>query len=173
MKQLEEHIQDITKIHGIAVQELEHNPHFMMELGLAVSDLLWQIKFSESILRSKTLSVKDIKWKDYPQYLKCPWCNIEECQRQGRDIRTSINLEIEANHQRKYTMDILQRRAALETMFPVENRLYGQKVTLSKQNPNRRRICRGRATTAPCGTVDTEVPQARGSTSANRERVQD
>ncbi|KAJ7290966.1 hypothetical protein C8J57DRAFT_1270973, partial [Mycena rebaudengoi] len=111
----------ITKIHSIAVQELEHNPHFPTELGLRMR----QIKFSESVLRSKTRSVKDIKWKDYPQYLKCLRCNIEECQRQVRDIRTSMLLEIETNHQRKYTMDILQRRATLEALFPVENRLYG------------------------------------------------
>ncbi|KAJ7291029.1 hypothetical protein C8J57DRAFT_1211562 [Mycena rebaudengoi] len=50
-------IQDITEIHNIAVQKLEHNPHFMMELGLRMR----QIEFSESALRSRTLSSKDIK----------------------------------------------------------------------------------------------------------------
>ncbi|KAJ7290942.1 hypothetical protein C8J57DRAFT_1270877 [Mycena rebaudengoi] len=122
MKQLGEHIQDIAKIHSIAVQDLEHNPHFTTESGLRIR----QIKLSESVLRSKTLSAKDIKWKVYPQYFKCLWCNIEECHRQVRDIRTSMLLEMEANYQRKYTMDILQRKATLETMFPVEStKLYG------------------------------------------------
>ncbi|KAJ7290999.1 hypothetical protein C8J57DRAFT_1271082 [Mycena rebaudengoi] len=121
MKQLGEHIQDITKIHSIAVQELDHNPRFTTELGLRMR----QIEFSESVLQSKILSAKDIKWKVYPQNLKCLWCSIEECEWQVREIRTSMLLEIEANHQRKYTRDILQRRATFETIFPAESSLYG------------------------------------------------
>ncbi|KAJ7291023.1 hypothetical protein C8J57DRAFT_1211555 [Mycena rebaudengoi] len=90
----------------------------MTELGLRMR----QIEFSESALRCRTLSSKDIKWKDYPRHLKCLWCSIEECERQVRDIRISIGKPTE-----KYTREILHRRTTLETimMLPVEKSLYG------------------------------------------------
>ncbi|KAJ7481726.1 hypothetical protein FB451DRAFT_1236965 [Mycena latifolia] len=114
MKSLEQYIDETVNIHGIAVRELDKNPRFTAEVSLKLA----QVKFSESVLRSKILASKDIPWKEYVPYLKWLSFRIGQCQENVRDIRTLILVTLESNRQRRYMDDIAQRRlTTLETVF--------------------------------------------------------
>ncbi|KAJ7120970.1 hypothetical protein C8R44DRAFT_787096 [Mycena epipterygia] len=116
MKKLEQYIDETAKIHAMAVRELDKNPRFIAEASLRLA----QVKFAESVLRSKTLGAKDIPWKQYAQYLRCLSLHIGACQRDVHDIRASLLVSIhslECNRQRRYTEDITQRRTTLDTVF--------------------------------------------------------
>ncbi|KAJ6618718.1 hypothetical protein B0H10DRAFT_1947347 [Mycena sp. CBHHK59/15] len=109
MKQLEEYIEETSKIYAKAIRELERNPLFAAQAGLQLA----QVKFSESVLRSKTLGAKDVAWRDYFEHLRCLSFYIDECQRQARE------LALEADRQKRYMEDIAQRRTTLDTTaFP-------------------------------------------------------
>ncbi|KAJ6618712.1 hypothetical protein B0H10DRAFT_1225712 [Mycena sp. CBHHK59/15] len=115
MKQLEEYIEETSKIYAKAIPELERNPLFTAQAGLELA----QVKFSESVLRSKTLGAKDVAWRDYFEHLRCLSFYIDECQRQAREVRTSVLLALEADRQKRYMEDIAQRRTTPDTTaFP-------------------------------------------------------
>ncbi|KAJ7120969.1 hypothetical protein C8R44DRAFT_787091 [Mycena epipterygia] len=113
MKKLEQYIDETAKIHAVAVRELDKNPRFIAEASLRLA----QVKFAESVLRSKTLGAKDIPWKQYAKYLRCLSLHISACQRDVHDIRASLLMTLECNRQRRYTEDITQRRTTLDTAF--------------------------------------------------------
>jgi hypothetical protein len=49
-----------------------------------------RIKLSESILRTKTLSGKDVAWKKYAQHLRGLSFHVDECQKDVQEIRIAI-----------------------------------------------------------------------------------
>ncbi|KAJ7701841.1 hypothetical protein B0H17DRAFT_1044905 [Mycena rosella] len=113
MKKLEQYIDETVNMHAISVQELDKNPRFTAEASWRLA----KIKFSESVLRSKTLAAKQIAWKDYIQYLRWLSSHIAKCQDDVQDIRTLILATLESNRQRRYMDDIVQRQTTLETVF--------------------------------------------------------
>ncbi|KAJ7242093.1 hypothetical protein C8J57DRAFT_1368420 [Mycena rebaudengoi] len=118
MKQLEKRVQDVSNIHTVLIRELEtHNPRSTTEASLQLA----QIKLSESVLKSKALGVKDIKWNDYFQYLRSLLFHIDECLRDIGNFRSSMLMALESNRQIRYMEDIGQRRSTLDTMFLVQN----------------------------------------------------
>ncbi|KAF7342069.1 hypothetical protein MVEN_01794200 [Mycena venus] len=118
-KKLEQFIDETVKIHATAIRELDKNPRFVTESSLRVA----QIQLSESILRTRILSCKDIAWKKYVQHLRSLSMQIGVCHRDVKEIRTSLLMALECNRQRRYTEDIAQRRTTLDTAFlnPAEN----------------------------------------------------
>ncbi|KAJ7792245.1 hypothetical protein B0H14DRAFT_3499447 [Mycena olivaceomarginata] len=86
LKKLEKYIDETVQVHAIAVQELEKDPRFVTETSLRVA----RIKLSESILRTKTLSGKDVAWKKYAQHLRGLSFHVDECQKDVQEIRMSI-----------------------------------------------------------------------------------
>ncbi|KAJ6591199.1 hypothetical protein DFH09DRAFT_1273846 [Mycena vulgaris] len=113
MKKLEKYIDETVKIHTIAIRELQESPRFTTEASLRLA----QVKFSESVMRSKILAAKDIAWKEYIQYLRFLSFHISQCQENVQDIRNLILVTLESNRQRRYMEDIAQRRTTLETVF--------------------------------------------------------
>ncbi|KAJ7031555.1 hypothetical protein C8F04DRAFT_1185726 [Mycena alexandri] len=121
MKKLEQFVEETTEIHAVAVKELDKHPRFVTETSLWLA----QLKLSESSLRSKMLSSKDVKWRGYVHHLRGLSCNISECQRTAQDIQTAIRMALECTRQRRYTEDIAHRRTTLDTAFlnPATSRL--------------------------------------------------
>ncbi|KAJ7792252.1 hypothetical protein B0H14DRAFT_2932011 [Mycena olivaceomarginata] len=115
----QQYIDETVKVHAIAVQELEKDPRFVTETSLRVA----RIKLSESILRTKTLSGKDVAWKKYAQHLRGLSFHVDECQKDVQEIRIAILMTLECNRQQRFTEDIAQRRAILDKAFlnPVQD----------------------------------------------------
>ncbi|KAF8178123.1 hypothetical protein K438DRAFT_1278886 [Mycena galopus ATCC 62051] len=119
LKKLEQSIDEIVKLQAIAVQELDKNPRFVTEISLRIA----QVKLSESILRTKAFSGKDIVWGEYAQHLRGLWLHFNKCHRSVTEIRLSILMALECNRRREYTQDIAQRQAIFESAFlsPVQD----------------------------------------------------
>ncbi|KAJ7757135.1 hypothetical protein B0H16DRAFT_679273 [Mycena metata] len=113
MKKLKQFVEETVEIHAVAIKELEKHPRFVTETSLRLA----QLRLSESSLRSKMLSSKDVKWRECVRHLRGLSCNISECQRNAQDIQTAIQMALECTRQRRYTEDIAHRRTTLDTAF--------------------------------------------------------
>ncbi|KAJ7777937.1 hypothetical protein DFH07DRAFT_766158 [Mycena maculata] len=86
MKKLEKYINETVDLHAIAIREVDRNPRFVTETSLRLA----QIRLSESVIRSRMLGARDITAMEYIKHLRCLSFCIGGCQREVRDVRTSI-----------------------------------------------------------------------------------
>ncbi|KAJ7789942.1 hypothetical protein B0H14DRAFT_3891502 [Mycena olivaceomarginata] len=93
------------------------DPRFVYEAGLKLTEL----NYAVSTLRSRTLSMRSMSWRDYAYRLRAIASSIEECRRELEELRSSVLLALECARQQRYREDIDCRTATLDSAFSGES----------------------------------------------------
>ncbi|KAJ7792254.1 hypothetical protein B0H14DRAFT_172228 [Mycena olivaceomarginata] len=105
---------EVNALFEAATAECVADPQFVHEVGLKLTEL----NYAVSTLRSRTLSMRYMSWRDYAYRLRAIVSSIEECRRELEELRSSILLALECARQQRYREDIDHRTATLDSAFP-------------------------------------------------------
>ncbi|KAJ7792243.1 hypothetical protein B0H14DRAFT_3563994 [Mycena olivaceomarginata] len=103
----------VNTLFEVATSECVADPRFVYEAGLKLTEL----NYAVSTLRSRTLSMRSMSWRDYAYRLRAIASSIEECRRELEELRSSVLLALECARQQRYREDIDRRTATLDSAF--------------------------------------------------------
>ncbi|KAJ7248134.1 hypothetical protein B0H12DRAFT_1123942 [Mycena haematopus] len=107
-------MEDINTLFDTATSECTTwDPRFIYEAGLKLTKL----NYAVSTLRSRTISMKSMRWKVYANHFWAMASSIKECRREIEDFRSSIQLALECARRQRYSEGIDRQMATLANAF--------------------------------------------------------